>query len=320
MAFAATLLLVPGCREDSKHPGALQGIIELDERSLGFETGGRVASISVDEGDEVIAGQVLAQLDDDLSRAVVAARGHEAAAAAAQTALLRAGSRPEEVRAMRAQLDAASAQEVFLAKTLARHRALEGAVGASPAAVVDEVESKHVAAVAQRKAVEQQLAALRDGARFEEISTAEARAAAATAATTLETRRLARHELTAPMRGVVLDVPIEPGEIVAPGAPVLVIADTARPFADVFVPQGDLDGISVGEPAVLHVDATDQPFAAVVEYISRRAEFTPRFLFSERERPNLVIRVRVRIEDPSQRLHAGVPAFVYLRPAAVGGR
>jgi hypothetical protein len=46
-----------------------------------------------------------------------------------------------------------------------------------------------------------------------------------------------------------------------------------------------------------------------VEHISRTTEFTPRYLFSERERPNLVIRVRLRIEDPERRLHAGVPAF-----------
>lgn len=314
LAFAATLVLLSGCREDTKHSGAFQGIIELDERSLGFETGGRVAAITVDEGDRITAGQVVARLDDQLERALLEARGHEAAAAQAQTALLRAGTRTEEIRAMQAQLDAAKAQETFLGKMLERHLALEGGVGASPAAVVDEVKSKHEAAVAQRKAVQQQLAALRGGARAQEITTAEARAAAAVAAVTLESERLDRHELTAPIDGVVLDVPVEPGEIVAPGAPVLTVADTAHPYADVFVPQGDLDGVAVGIPATVFVDATDVPFPAVVEYISRRAEFTPRFLFSERERPNLVIRVRVRIEDPAQRLHAGVPAFVYLHP------
>jgi hypothetical protein len=49
-----------------------------------------------------------------------------------------------------------------------------------------------------------------------------------------------------------------------------------------------------------------------VEHIARQTEFTPRYLFSERERPNLVVRVRVRIADPAQRLRAGVPARVEL--------
>jgi hypothetical protein len=41
-------------------------------------------------------------------------------------------------------------------------------------------------------------------------------------------------------------------------------------------------------------------------------EYIPRFLFSSRERPNLVARVRVRIDDPGGRLHAGAPAAVEL--------
>jgi len=44
-------------------------------------------------------------------------------------------------------------------------------------------------------------------------------------------------------------------------------------------------------------------------------EFTPRFLFSEKERPNLVVRVRIALEDPAEKLHAGVPAFAVFAPA-----
>jgi HlyD family secretion protein len=78
---------------------------------------------------------------------------------------------------------------------------------------------------------------------------------------------------------------------------------------DVFVPLGKLDGIVVGAPASLRVDGTDRVFSARVDWIARTTEFTPRFLFSERERPNLVVRVRLLVEDPEQRLHAGIPAF-----------
>ena len=66
----------------------------------------------------------------------------------------------------------------------------------------------------------------------------------------------------------------------------------------------------VAAPARVVVDASSQSYGARVEDIGRRTEFTPRYLFSERERSQLVIRVRVRIDDPEQALHAGVPAFV----------
>ena len=45
--------------------------------------------------------------------------------------------------------------------------------------------------------------------------------------------------------------------------------------------------------------------AARIEHVFPNTEFTPRFLFSESERPNLVVRVRVRIDDPRRELHAG---------------
>jgi HlyD family secretion protein len=108
----------------------------------------------------------------------------------------------------------------------------------------------------------------------------------------------------------VLDVHADPGEVVAAGAPVLTVAEPGRIYADVFVPQGRLSGIDVGDRATVRADGIGAPLGGHVEHIARRTEFTPRYLFSERERPNLVVRVKVRIDDPKARLHAGVPVFV----------
>ena len=60
----------------------------------------------------------------------------------------------------------------------------------------------------------------------------------------------------------------------------------------------------------VRVDSVAESFAGRVEHISPTTEFSPRYIFSERERPSLVVRVRVRIDDPKHQLHRGVPAFV----------
>ncbi len=308
----AVALALAGCQEDPKYPDALQGVVELDERIVGFEVGGRLMSLTVDEGSRVEPDMVVAGVDDRVQRKLLEARTYEASAADAQVALLEAGPRGEEIRAMRARLDAAKAAERQLERTLARHRALAGGPGASPASMVDEVEARYLGAVAERQAIEQQLRALREGARSQELDAASAKAAAARAAAELEAERLARYTLHAPIGGVVVSVGVEPGEIVSPGVPVITIADTQHPYADVFVPQAEAAGIRPGTPAHVHVDALPEPLPAVVEYVEHRTEFTPRFVFSEAERPNLVIRVRVRIDDPSEQLVAGMPTFVYL--------
>jgi HlyD family secretion protein len=284
-------------------------VVELDKRVLAFELPGRVVEVPVARGATVHAGELLARVDDTLERAAHATREAEAEAASAQVALLRAGSRPEDVRAMAAQIRAAKASEELLARQLARQKTLFDG-GAVPEASVDELESRHRAAVAERQALEQRLAELRHGARAEEVQGAEARATAAAKGVELETARVERHELRAVGDGTVLDVHVDPGEMVGAGTPVVTIADTHHPYADVFVPEGELGGVRVGAPARVHVDSIAEPIPGHVEDVGRRTEFTPRYLFSERERPNLVVRVRVRIDDAGERLHAGVPAFV----------
>ena len=307
---AAALHASVGCtaaRSGVEEPS--QGVVEYEERTLGFEVGGKLTAVPVARGDRVTDAQLLARLDDELVRASRAARASEADAARAQAALLEAGSRPEEIRSMAARVRAAAAVEAQLRKNLERERTLAGR-GVTPQALVDDLESQLSRATAERQSLEQNLSALKRGARSQEVAAAEARAEAARASLKLEEARLARHELRSEGAGQVLDVHAEQGEIVSPGAPVVTIADVRRPYADVFVPEAEMGGLRLNGSAEVRVDALPDALPAKIESIGRRAEFTPRFLFSERERPNLVIRVRVRIDDGGERLHAGLPAFV----------
>lgn len=293
---------------------ALQGVVEFDEVPLGFELGGRVQNIHVKEGDRVKAGAPIAELNDALERSAREASAREADVAKSQVSVVRAGSRPEEIGASAARVRAAKAAEDLLVKNLARERLLL-AQGAVPQANVDDLESQLARATAERQSLEQNLALLQRGARPVDVSAAQSRADAAGAAVVLDDVRLQHHDLRAPTDATVLDVNVDPGEVVAAGTPVVTLADTEHPYADVFVAQGKLAGIVVGNAARARIDALTETFAGHVEHIARRTEFTPRYLFSERERPNLVVRVRVRIDDPAQRLYAGVPAFVTIERA-----
>jgi HlyD family secretion protein len=80
------------------------------------------------------------------------------------------------------------------------------------------------------------------------------------------------------------------------------------------VPTADAPSIRTGDAAAITVDGLANAAHGTVERIFPRAEFTPRFVFSPRERPNLVVRIRVRIDDPEARLHGGLPAFVRFTP------
>lgn len=305
-------LLVEACAAGSAQPaGVYQGVLELEQRRLGFEYGGRLEQLWVRRGDSVSAGQRLASMDAGLEELAAEARRGESEAARAELALTRAGARREEIKALEARVRAADAELRQITDNLGRERALL-LQGVTPRAVVDELEARFDRATAERDALAHNLSLLRGGPRREEIARAASRAEALLALEEAQSERADRFELAAPVAGEVLDHLYEPGEVVPAGAAVILLADTARPYAEVFVPQRELGGVSVGAPARLWTDASERAFEARIEHLARRTEFTPRYLFSERERSNLVVRVRVRVADPARELHAGVPVRVEL--------
>jgi HlyD family secretion protein len=313
------LLALVGCRGGGPGArGAYQGVVELEQRVLSFEVAGRITSLTVDRGDHLEANALVARLDESLERQALAARAGDLAVARAQADLVSSGTRAEDVKAMQAQVSAASAAEARLSQDLARAEKLASA-GAQTPAVVDDLSARLRQATAERQALDARLLALRRGARPSERAGADARAEAAAAAVRLEEARLAKYELRAPAAGVVVDRHMLPGEVATPGGPVVTVGDARHPYVDVFVPQAELAGIAVGARAVVRTDALPAGLPGKVERISPRTEFTPKFLFSERERGNLVIRVRVRVADPGETLHAGVPAFVDIDRAGGGG-
>lgn len=308
----ALVIISQGCGiAADEGPSSLQGTVELEETPLGFELGGRLLALGAREGDRVEAGALLARIDEGLEKSAREAQAGQVVVARQQAEAVKAGARGEEVRALEARVEAARATEQLLDKQATRDRGLVEK-GTIAVASLEEVEAQLARARAERESVEHNLRLLRQGARREDVSVAEARAEAATAALSLSDARLERHELRAPIGGTVLDVSFEQGEIVSPGAPVMTLGDTQRPYVDVFVPQAEISAISVGQRAAVRVDALSHELRGQVERIARRTEFTPRYLFSEKERATLVVRVRVRIDDAKQELRAGVPAFVRL--------
>lgn len=80
------------------------GFIEAEEIRIGPEVGGRIVEVSVAEGEQVEAGQVLVRLDDTLAQAQVEVAQAGLEMAQARLAQVRAGARPERIRRAEAAL------------------------------------------------------------------------------------------------------------------------------------------------------------------------------------------------------------------------
>jgi HlyD family secretion protein len=307
-AWAALGATSSACRGRDRDADAYQGVVEYEERDLAFEVSGRVRELAVHEGDRLKPGTLIARVDPELEQSALSASEAERRASEAQLSLVRAGSRPEDLRALEARLDAARAVERLQRQSAARTRQLFKGE-AVPRASLDEAEAGVARAEADQRAAQETLAAATKGARTQEVSAAVDRAAAAQAGADQARQRVARYELRALEPSEVLEVHVRSGETATPGQPIVTVADTGHPYADVFVPQAELGGIRVGAPARARVDALAREVTGRVERVMRRTEFTPRYIFSRDERSNLVVRVRIRFDDPERVLHAGVPLF-----------
>jgi HlyD family secretion protein len=308
-----------GCDDrKASGPEPLQGVVEYDDRTIGFELGGRVLSVEVERGATVQKDAVLVRLDATLETPLEALRVAELESAKAQLALLEAGARIEDVRVAEAELGSLRAREGIVAKDLQRQRGLL-AQSAVPANVVDNLEAELAGTAERRRALEERVKLIKRGARAEEIAAARAHVQAAAAALDAQRTRLSRYVLYSPVDGHALDVHVKVGEMVAPGAPALTLADLSHPYVDIFVPEARMAQVRMGQRVRVQVDGMPQGLPGAVEHVYTRTEFTPRYLFSQTERPNLVVRVRVRIDDPQHALHAGIPAFVTPEGGAPAG-
>jgi len=296
-------------------PEAFQGVVEHEDRSVGFEVGGRILSVGVERGERVKAGQVIAKLDDSLELPLRDMRVADLHTAEAQLALLKAGTRVEDIRSAEAQIASVQAQEGIERKNLERTETLYGR-GSISLSEVDQLRATVDTTLERKRSLEEQLKGLKRGPRGEEISAALARVEAATAAVAAQEARLSRFTLSALLDGDIVDVHVKPGEMVAPNALALTVADLEHPYVDVFVPQSRGAEVRVGMSASVRVDSMPKPLPGKVEHVFPKTEFTPRYLFSEGERENLVLRARIRIDDPKHTLHAGLPAFVTLNGAS----
>jgi len=192
----------------------LTGVFETRTVDLAFDMPGRLAAVSVREGQAVTAGAFLASLEagelqaaarqaeeslvaaqSDARRAQAAAEGarrqaeqahHASRAADATAAQVRAGPRPADLRQADAAVDAASVALAEARRTLERTERLwrEGAVGQ---AQVEGAQSQVEAAQARYKQAAAQRDLLRAGARPEAVAAAaeqarQAKSAAAAAA------------------------------------------------------------------------------------------------------------------------------------------
>ena len=113
---------------------------------------------------------------------------------------------------------------------------------------------------------------------------------------------------TSPIEGVVLVKSTEAGEVVAPGATIVTIADIEHPWLRGYIPQTQLGRVKLGQKVKLTTDSyKDKSYIGTITYISSQAEFTPKQIQTQEERVKLVYRLKISVENKQQELKLNMP-------------
>ena len=288
----------------------LYGNIDIRQVQLAFNDADRIVAISVEEGERVTKGQLVARLDPTRFQHAVARSKADLAARQATLARLQAGSRPQEIAEAQDAVDAAEAALRNAQSVSKRQQELAKKGFVSPQDLDDVAETLKTAE-ANRKRTQEALDLARLGPRVEEINAAEAEVQASQAALALAEKALSDATLTAPAAGVIESRILQVGDMASPQIPVVTIALDDPVWARVYVPEPELGRLQPGMRAEILSDSfPNQPFPGWIGSISPTAEFTPKTVQTTELRTQLVYRARVFACNPKGRLRLGMPVTV----------
>ena len=300
----------------------LHGNVDIRQVELAFNASERIEQVLVREGERVKKSQRLAVLDTRRLQHAVAEAQAQVAAQRQVVARYEAGSRPEEVRKARADVEAAKVDVANAASNYARQLDLVAKNFVSQQQA-DNAKFALEAAQARLKASEEALRLVVLGPRKEDTEAAKATLAAYEAARALARRNLDEGSLYAPADGVIENRVLEPGDMASPQKPVFTLALTDPIWVRAYVAEPDLGRIPVGSLAQVSTDShPDQRYRAWVGFISPTAEFTPKSVETKEVRTALVYQVRVFVCAANGELRLGMPATVTIaldQPAAAAG-
>ena len=247
------------------------GRIEAQEIQIATKYAGRLAEVTVSEGDVVDAGAIIARIDDRVYRAQLL--GAEAEVLRAEAALSLAEAQRDQ-----------STTALDVAHSSFNRIERLNKEGHATAQQYDESRGQYLRAQAAERAARAQ------------IDSAKSAIAGASASVSQFNAILHEMILVAPRRGRIQYQLAQTGEIVAAGARVATLLDLTDVSMSIYLRAPDVAKLAVGEEARIILDPIQQyVLPAHITFISGEAQFTPKMVETTEERDQLTFLVKLQL-------------------------
>lgn len=112
--------------------------------------------------------------------------------------------------------------------------------------------------------------------------------------------QLKKCTITNPTNGTVLTKYVEVNEMVPAGKPLYKIADLSTLVLRAYVTGDQFANLKLNQKVTVLIDSTEneyKEYEGIIEWISNKAEFTPKTIQTKEERANLVYAVKIRVKN-----------------------
>jgi len=314
------------------------GTVDANEVQVSSRIAGRLATLTVTEGQQVKAGELIATIEsDDLAAALRAAE----AAAGSQTGKL--GEAVETVQQTRGETSSATvsteAQVRVAEAALAQANAnLEHQKADTSRTVVladqgimsaqsrdEAVTSLHASEAAVTSAEHSLSAAqanLRQARAHELLTTVSERTVAATRNDVANARALADQarvtqsyaQVFAPVSGRVNVWATRQGEVVSAGTPIVTIQDLTQTWVYAPLPETQSDAVQLGDSLRIVMPSGGTVWGKVINKAAE-ADFATQRDVSDRKRDIKTIQLKLLIDNPGEKYVPGMTAEIYIPKA-----
>jgi HlyD family secretion protein len=276
--FISAILVLAACKGKKNNFDA-SGTFEAVETIVSAEASGTLNAFAIEEGDVLKEGQVLGYIDSlqlYLRKQQLAAQA-EAVLSRKPDVAAQMASLQEQVKQMereqkrienlfakdaatQKQLDDANSQTAIVKKQLT---ALQSSLGITSQGINKEAQPLFV-----------QIEQLED--------------------------QLQKCQIVNPINGTVLGKYAEVNEMASPGKPLYKIANMDALILRAYITGDQFAACKLGQKVKVFVDEskdTYREYKGVIEWISNKAEFTPKTIQTKDERANLVYAIKVKVKN-----------------------
>jgi HlyD family secretion protein len=254
-------------------PLLVQGEVESTRIDIAARVNGRLAKIAVSRGQDVAAGATLVEIDNPELVAQLNEAKAEKSVAEAELARIRVGTRAEIVAQRKAEIDRANADLTLAQQTYERTRQL-AAHNFAPQSKLDQDTD---ALTAAQKRLDQANLAYQEAIRGftpEEHQIAEANVAKTAAKIETVKALVDQLAVSAPVASQVYQIPVEEGEVVLPGIPLLSLVDLDDTWVGFSLREDLMAGLKLRDRFVVRIPALkDQRITVEVRVIATKGEY-----------------------------------------------